>query len=73
MAHISLPGRERVFAELAERGFDENAVGEMLLPEKYPNERGIRKAIPGIVRREEFSPRQGWLQRKTHAARHQKH
>ncbi|CAK7008750.1 MAG: Phosphoribosyl-dephospho-CoA transferase [Desulfovibrio sp.] len=51
LLHLSLAGRERIFAELASKGFAEDAVGEMLL----------EGAIPGIVRREEFSPREGFI------------
>ena len=61
LLHIDLPGRERIFTEIAEKGYDAKAVGEMLLPERFPNEEGIASAIPGIARREEFSPRDGFI------------
>lgn len=60
LTHISLAGRERIFAELLGLGHRESIVGEMLLPERFANDRGI-KAVPGIVRREELAPRPGFL------------
>lgn len=61
LLHLSKEGRERIFEELISKGFNEKGVGEMLLPERFPNEEGIKAAIPGIVRREEFSPREGFI------------
>lgn len=61
LLHLSKEGRERIFAELAAKGFAEQGVGEMLLPERFPNDAGIGSAIPGIVRREEFAPREGFI------------
>lgn len=61
LTHLSLAGRERIFLELIGLGHQERAVGEILLPERFPNERGIMAAVPGIVRREEFAPRPGFL------------
>lgn len=59
LAHLTLSGRERIVAELAAQGYDERAVGELLLPQRYANDNGM--PVPGIVRREEFSPREGYI------------
>lgn len=61
LLHLSRAGRDRIAAELAELGHDARAVGEMLLPEAYPNEHGITAPPPGIARREEFAPREGFV------------
>lgn len=61
LAHLNRAGRERIFAELLAKGVDERLIGEMLLPERFPNEVGIAAPIPGIVRREEFAPREGFV------------
>lgn len=54
LLHLSEEGRKRIFTELAAKGFNEKTIGEMLLPK-------AGSAIPGIVRREEFSPRAGFI------------
>lgn len=61
LVHLSLAGRKRIFAELLGLGYREDAVGEMFLPESFPDARGVLAAVPGIVRREEFAPRPGYL------------
>ncbi len=61
LLHINAAGRERVFAELAGKGYGKDALGEMLLPERFPSSGGALRAVPGIARREDFSPRQGFV------------
>lgn len=57
LLHLNRSGRERLFAELTAEGYAEQAVGEMLLPEEF----GKGPPVPGIARREEFSPREGFI------------
>ncbi len=65
---ITREGRERILEEIAALGYDKKICGELLLPEKYPS-RDLQRCpgcvgqppIPGIVRREDFSPRKGYI------------
>lgn len=61
LLHLVQRGRERIFAELVSKGFSEESIGEMLLPERFPGEDGVADAIPGIVRREDCLPGQGGI------------
>ena len=61
LLHVSLAGRERIFADLADKGYDEEALGEMFLPERFPGGDEVTVPIPGIARREEFAPRAGFI------------
>ncbi|MDR3073786.1 MAG: malonate decarboxylase holo-[acyl-carrier-protein] synthase [Deltaproteobacteria bacterium] len=62
MAHINLKSRERIFRETSGISDAEKRIlGEMLLPERFPNAKGIMSAIPGIVRREEETPKAGYI------------
>jgi len=59
--YLNLSGRKRIFEELVGKGFDEQHIGKVLLPERYNDGEGITAAIPGVVRREESEPRKGQI------------
>ena len=68
LVNISHAGRERIFEELAVVGYNREVCGKLLLPETYPD-KDVRRCpghtgqppIPGIVRREEATPREGYI------------
>lgn len=61
LLRLRLAARERMFAELAAQGLEQRALGQMLLPERFPNVFGLRVPVPGIVRREENAPRENMI------------
>lgn len=67
LVDITPEGRRRILSELVEKGFDRAACVPLLMPEECPEAdfplRGVSsyEPVPGIVRREEFHPRPGFL------------
>lgn len=61
LLHLRFDARERVFAELVAQGHERRILGEMLLPELFPNAFGLHVPVPGIVRREENAPREDMI------------
>lgn len=63
---ISLAGRRRILEELTQGGREAGVCGPLLLPEEFgrlgEREPGVTfTGIPGIVRREDFHPRPGFI------------